>query len=309
MDRAVVLPFPPALIRRVVSQDGAVTWAQLRDHGVDAATLRRLLRAGVLERARRGVYVVRSMTNPGNALRLRCRTAALATNGVVSGPSAARLWGLAGTGDGDTEVVVPPSRRATPAPDLRPRRRLLAAGDVTHLQGLAVTTPGRTLVDVVTGTDRVVGLAVLDSALRTGLVSPADLPVLARRAQGTTGCAATTSLWAWADGRAESVLESRVRLRLLDAGLVPDELQLEVRDRSGRLVGRVDMAFRRRTRGRRGLLVVEADGVGPHSTPEALHVDRVRSNALVAEGHDVVRVTWKDTDHPGTIPAAVRAVL
>ncbi len=65
------------------------------------------------------------------------------------------------------------------------------------------------------------------------------------------------------------VLESRVRLRCLDDGLVPEDLQVGIRDEHAQLLARADTTFRRTAPGALPLLL-EADGRGPHDGPEAL---------------------------------------
>ncbi|MEJ5866737.1 hypothetical protein WDV85_03165 [Pseudokineococcus sp. 5B2Z-1] len=181
------------------------------------------------------------------------------------------------------------------------------AGEVVDLAGLPVTSRARTLADLVPRLDRPDALALLDAALRSGCAE--ELATASRLCAGRPGTTAAGDLWALADARAESVLESRVRLRCHDGGVPPDDLQVEVRDEHGVLLARGDMVFRDRRPERRGLLLLEADGAAPHSSPEALYRDRWRANALVALGHDLVRCTWRDNLTPGAVPAMVRRAL
>ena len=91
----------------------------------------------------------------------------------------------------------------------------------------------------------------------------------------------------------------------MDAGLSPDELQWPVLTAAGEVIGYGDLAWL----GRRRPLVAEADGDGPHSTPEALFRDRYRANAFTAAGVDTIRLTWRDVRRPGRCAAMVRAAL
>ena len=295
-----------ALARR---QDGVVTWAQVVACGLGEPDVRRELRAGRWVRVRRGAYLLDADREQGRGFAVVARAVSLTTPaGVLAGTTAARLWGIAGVADGAVEVVLPVRKPLHARPDMRPHTWDLGAGDVTTIRGMRVTTTARTLLDVVPRLDRPTALAVLDSALRSGLVDPSQMGRVAARAAGRPGAAHVADLWASADGRAESVLESRVRLRCIDAALPPDDLQVEVRDGDGLLLARVDLAYRRRSAGRGpGLLVVEADGAAVHSRPDALFVDRSRANCLTADGHDVVRFTWRDTLDPFGIPRAIRA--
>lgn len=296
-----------SLLRR---QDGVVTTRQLLAAGLRDTDIRRLVRRGRLLRLRRGAYLAHPEREVVREWRVHARAASLTVPDVViAGATAARLWGLDGVTGGPVEVVVPPTRSLRARRDLLPHARALVAEDVELLDGLAVTTPARTLADVVPTLDRPTALAVLDSALRRRLVGAAGLVEIGARVAGRPGSAHVADLWALADGRAESVLESRVRLRCLDGGLVPDDLQVEIRDDDGMVLARADMGFRTRSRPGRGWLLVEADGAAVHSGPEAVHVDRVRGNRLTARGCDMVRFTWRDTVDPLSIPRTVRAAI
>ncbi len=104
------------------------------------------------------------------------------------------------------------------------------------------------------------------------------------------------------DGRAESPLETRLRLLLGDAGLLPDETQWPVHHpATGEFIARLDFAWPTLRLG------IEADGVGPHSEPQALLRDRRSQNDLVRLDWEVLRFTWQDAA-PGT-PAARRTTV
>jgi hypothetical protein len=109
----------------------------------------------------------------------------------------------------------------------------------------------------------------------------------------------------WADERAQTPLETRVRLACIDGAVAPDELQYAVRDKRGRIVGFGDLAWLKRARP----LIGEADGRTPHSAPAALLYDRRRSNEFVLSYCDIVRFTWADALQPIYIQQIVRAAL
>lgn len=119
--------------------------------------------------------------------------------------------------------------------------------------------------------------------------------------RGRRGCADVREWWLMADGRAQSPLETRIRLVCVDGGLPPDELQHRFTDRGGRTVAVVDFWWE----GAR--LIGEADGLGPHSTPQALARDRERQNELQMLYPDVqiLRFTWEDLRRPAYILAMV----
>ncbi len=163
------------------------------------------------------------------------------------------------------------------------------------------------MTDLVLRLPRVTAVSVLDSALHLGLVSAVELPDLRLRTFRRRGAAISSTWWDLADGRAESPLETRVRLRATDFGYPPDSLQQPVYGPNGVLLGYGDLAWR--LPGGR-LLIAEADGRGPHELPTALFRDRRRANDFSALGTVVmVRFTWDDTMHPEYIRAVLRSHL
>src|SRR5262249_49612157 len=121
----------------------------------------------------------------------------------------------------------------------------------------------------------------------------------ARRA----GAAPRRDWWDLADGRAESPLETWLRLTLSDARLPPAQLQWPVRDGEGRLA-RLDLAYPRQR------VDVEADGVSVHDQPGAVYRDRWRQNLLANLGWTVLRFTWTDLlQRPRYVVDTVRSAL
>lgn len=291
-------------------QDGVVTTAQAASLGLAKHDLRRYVRRGEWQRAVEGAYV---LVPEGDPVPWRAwpRAASLVLPGATVGlGTAARLHGLAGVPRREeVQVVVPPGRELQRRPRLDPHVWPLDPADVVDVGGIPVTSVVRTLADLVPRLGRLDAIAVLDSALSTRLASPADLELARRTAAGRPGCRHVDDLWGLADGRAGSPLESRVRLRAVEGGLPPDELQHVVRTADGHVVGRADLAYHRRRRPRPGPLLVEADGKEVHGQLRALSEDRYRANALVAADCDVIRCTWFDTLSAHRVPAMVRAAL
>lgn len=120
---------------------------------------------------------------------------------------------------------------------------------------------------------------------------------------GRRGAVAARDWIGQSDGRAESPLETRARLRCADAGVAPDELQSVIRGANGAVLGRADMLWRR------ARVIGEADGEQVHGRPEAVFRDRHRQNDLANAGYTVLRFTWSDTLVPDRIPAVVRRAL
>ena len=105
------------------------------------------------------------------------------------------------------------------------------------------------------------------------------------------------------DGRAESPQESRLRVLMHLAGLPDPVAQHEVRDRCGRLVARLDLAYPS------ARLAVEYDG-DHHRDRGQWRQDLVRRERLEAQGWRVVVVVGADLlGDPASVVARVRAAL
>jgi very-short-patch-repair endonuclease len=81
-------------------------------------------------------------------------------------------------------------------------------------------------------------------------------------------------------------------------------LQLNVFDRDGQWIARVDMAWPSRR------VIIEVDGREHHETPEAVLRDRDKQNRLAGAGWTLLRFTWSDiVRQPAYVIARVRAAL
>lgn len=172
-------------------QWGLVTTAQAETASVGFLELSRFAARGDLERIAHGVYRVRGSA-PVAFLELRAAWLQLAPRlmadqryahpetGIVSHGSAARIQGL---GDvlGDQHEFTTAIRRRSRRTDVRIRRGNVPATDLTIVDGLPATNPGRTVLDLLSvGEDGQHVGTVLADARRAG---PLDLDTLAHRAE------------------------------------------------------------------------------------------------------------------------------
>ena len=211
----------------------------------------------------------------------------LATAGVASGHSAAALYGLVPF-PSTPEVTVDRARRAVRYPGVRSTRALPLV-DVASFEGIPVTTPARTIIDVVATLSPREAEELVDRALVAGFVRAARLETRARdlSSQGRRGCATVLQLLATRHPeitRARNGFEARA-LRLLErAGAPPPRVNYRVR--TGGRVRYLDLAWPDL------MIAVELDGFWPHSNRRVFDDDRARQNALVADGWTVFRLTW-----------------
>jgi len=241
---------------------------------------------------------------PSRRARVRAAVASLGPHAVAVLGTAAELHGIAGLRATEEIHVSLPGWAARTAPRADPalviHQLQLAPSGVTTVAGIPTTTPVRTVADLILRLNRYPAVCVLDSALNRGKIVHEDFPAIAALLRRRRGAVDARRYLAEADGRAQSPLETRVRLRCVDGRVPPDVLQHPVRDPDGHLLGVGDMAWLR------ARIIGEADGRDAHGLPEAIFHDRRRQNGFLSAGWLVLRFTWADTMRPDYIPYVVR---
>lgn len=271
-----------------------LTRRELLSAGVSPRSISAAVHAGVVIRARRGVYC--PAITPRHVVR------ALRVGGLAACTTAAESYGLWVPERRITEVWLP--HRASRLRSPENRRVPLAHADRSRLR-----THWRPLHDQLSADSWRVGgfdavaqclgclarewaIAVLDSALGNGVVGSHELAALE--------AVVPVDRRQWvrlADGRAGSGTETLVRLALQDAGLrVTPQAQI-----SG--VGRVDLLVGTR-------VVVEVNSERWHSTPEQRAEDYRRDLELGRLGYVVVRVSYDQAtgQRDDVVAAVMRAV-
>ncbi|MGI5212865.1 endonuclease domain-containing protein [Plantactinospora sp. CA-290183] len=284
-------------------QDNLITAAQCRELGLSPARVGRLLAARTWRTVFRGVYRTEAGP-PDERQRIRAGLLGGGRAAVAVLSSAARLHGWPVLPDDSTvQISLPAGLRRLDQPDLTTRQLVLAPADVTRVDGMAVTTPARTAADLVLRLSRPLAVPMLDAALRADLLTEQDLGTVQTLIYGNRGATRARESLLATDARAQSPLESRIRLICVDGGVGPEDLQFPVYDDFGTLIALADLAWPSR-----GVLA-EADGRAPHSTPEAVLHDRRRQNALLTRGFVVLRFTWSDVRRSAYVVQTVRQAL
>lgn len=224
---------------------------------------------------------------------------------VASHDTAAAWWRLdvAHEPEPEHQLTVPRTRgrRVRDVPGVRLHRTDLRPEDVTTHGGLQVTTVLRTCLDLARTLPSWEAVAVADGALRRGLTTSDALTSSAATARGP-GAPSVSAVAALVDPRAESVLESLLRVRLSLAGLAPTCSQHHALA-DGRPV-RLDLAWADLW------LAVEADGFAHHSDRESYRSDRRRLTGLAADGWSVLRFSWEDVvGQPDEVVAVTRRAI
>jgi hypothetical protein len=176
-----------------------------------------------------------------HARRARAAACLALPGAVVSGRSAAVLWGVRLAGpDDDVECTVPPTCRAGTMRGLRVTRRALPAAEVTR-RGVPVTTVGRTALDLARLSPVEEAVVALDRFVRAGLLTMDALRTAAAALTGP-GCRRVRRAVDLVDGVAESPQETRLRLLVHRSRLPRPAAQYTVRGDDGQFVARVDFA-------------------------------------------------------------------
>ena len=221
--------------------------------------------------------------------RLRCRAVALVLpdGAVIGGHSAAAWHGAPFAGSWDPVTVIRPPDVLWKGPrEVRVHQAEVTAPDVELRDGIAITAPLRTAWDVAALEPLGTAVAALDAMVRAGTVQMAELTALMHGGRGRWGVAKVRRAFPLVDPRAGSAPESRLRVALRTAGLVPVP-QYEVRDGGGWLVGCVDLAFPE------ARLAIEYEGAY-HFEANQIVRDDARIRRLERAGWRVIRVSAID---------------
>jgi hypothetical protein len=162
----------------------------------------------------------------------------------------------------------------------------------TQVHGAPVTTIARTAVDLARKGPALSAVVVLDSALRRD-VPREELEEVLRTAKGWPGSKRAAEYVAFADGRAESALESVGRWRMWQFGFPKPELQIPLFDGDG-LMGYPDFVWEElRVIGEAdGLLKYRSDGQPDPRPDDALAREKQREDRFRDDGYEVFRFTW-----------------
>jgi len=287
---------------------GIVTTAELTAAGFSDDRIKTLARRGDLHMVCRGAYAdgsrARELLVLAGGKQLLRVAAAVAVTGpcaVASHESAAYLHSIDLLDAPDAAVLTCPQRRNWHArAGIRLHVADMPAEHVTTVVGLPVTTPARTVIDLARALTFREGVVAADSALHRKLVTKPGLATVLASSKRWPGVRRAAAVIDFADGLAESPLESIARVAFSDCGLPPPELQVWL---GGTVepVGRVDFYWRQyRT-------IAEVDGAGKYADPGRARAQLRRDSMLRDDGFEVVHFTWPQiTQTPEQVAASIR---
>lgn len=235
---------------------------------------------GQLTRLRRGLY-----GPPGHDEGLAVSAAVCRLDAVASLETAASIWGIPTLG-APAAIHLTRLRRAQGTARYHGvvvHHARLDPGHVAHRDGVPLTTPARTVLDLARNRQFRAGVVAADAALRAGLCTREELQAVAETCRRWPGVARARAVVAFADPRAASPLESISRVAFHDYQLPRPILQA--------IIGGYEVAdflwpdYR---------VIGEADGLSKYTDPEVLRREKVREEGFVQLGFTVFRWTWRD---------------
>ncbi|MFI6867208.1 hypothetical protein [Nocardia sp. NPDC050406] len=266
--------------------------------GVSDEEIRRLCAGGAWRRVRRGLYADRAaFADLGVAQRHRLLVAGvvpgLSVEAIVSHQSAAVLYGAPVWSSELERVCVTRNRRGGGRIRTDVKVHCAPVDAVAEVDGLAVTTPARTIVDLARTLPFEAAVVAGDAIARGFGVTAVDLAAELGTAKRRHGCTMAHRVAAFLDPHCARVGESRSRVMFRRLGVPVPQWRGEVFGPDGQRAGLVDCYFgdtgvvglfddRRHQRQRLSTLC------------DAVRADLRREEALRALGFQVVR--WTDDD-------------
>jgi very-short-patch-repair endonuclease len=289
-------PSDRRVARLAQRQHGVVARHQLEAIGLGRGAIAHRIAAGRLHRVHQGVYAVGHPVLTVNGRRMAAVLAA-GPGAVLSHASAAALWDIRPTSATRIDISVRSAGGRAKRPGLRIHRTpTLRTDEITAHQGIRVTSPARTLLDLASSLPRRALERALDEAEIRDLYDRRALEAVALAHAGERGARALAQAVAQ-DG--DPVLTDSALEEIMLA--LCEEQQLERPTPRAWVAGlRVDFLFAA------SRLVVETDGYRYHRTRRAFERDRERDAILARAGYRTLRFTHRQlTREPALVAETI----
>ena len=300
--------------------DGPV-WlrSELLESGHSDRELAALVRAGVLQRIRRGAYTDRTTydaadTAARHALMARAVTRQAKTEVVPSHVSAipfhgGPMWGMPLD---VVHVARPDGRAGRSEAGVRQHQGTIVDGDIVVRHDLPVMSATRTALDVTTCCSTEASLVLVNDLLHRGLTTLEDLRARYSPMSRDPNTLKTDIVLRLADPRLESVGESRTFWLMYRGGIPAPDPQFEVLDDVGRVFARLDFAWPELG------VWLEFDGrekylkhlrTGESVVDAVLREKERESRISELTGWRCIRITWADLERPKATGVRILAML
>jgi hypothetical protein len=273
--------FTPVDIESVLLDGGGLATTTQLLTVISSKRLAGLVKSGKLIRVCHGVYATHEpdISDALAAVQLKTGRQVVACMGT-----AAALYGFDTEGTSRLHVL-DPGIRMRPSPAMTVHQR--TGAPLRRVKGCLATAPAWTAIEVARTLRPPRALAVLDAVLHIGACTRAELDAVIREHKGRRGIVKVRRLIGYADGRAESPMESEARLLFIHGRLPTPELQYSIVDCHGKL-WRADFAWPD------AMVLAEYDSVEWHVGRDALLHDRLKTARLQECGWTCIPMTVDD---------------
>lgn len=271
---------------------GVFDRAQAWEVGLEPEQVMRRVAAGRFVEEQPGVYRFAGVPRT-RWLRRRAATLGTGRRAAVSHRDAADVHGLDRAAGAAIEITVAGSGPLERWDVTVHRSREPCRDDVTVVDGVAVTTGERTVIDLARLLDPLERTALVDDAIGVGAARRARLHARARAlAAGRRGVGTVAAVTApGAEGELRSWLERTASLRLAGSDLPAPTWNVPIH-RGGQLLGVIDAFWEAVPLG------LDLDGLRFHRTPEQRRADVRRDRRILVDaGIPILRADYHDVVH------------
>lgn len=306
-------------MRAICLQHGVFLRREALEAGYDEKSITALYRAGVFHRVRHGAYTHGDTWQAASVIARHAITARAVLRTakapvVLSHVSAAvehavPIWDLPLHEVHTTRIGGHGGRREA---GVRHHQGLLIPEDIHCRNGVPVTSPTRTAVDLALMTDVEHALVPINAMLHTGLLDEDDFLEQLDRAERWPGALSSHVVRRMLNRKCESPGETRTDYFIWANRLPTAVCQYEIRAESGLVVARVDFAWPQHG------VFLEFDGRVKYK--QLLRPGDDASDVVVREklreqriceltGWRCIRITWTDLNDPATLARRLRRML
>ena len=199
-------------------------------------------------------------------------------HGIVAGQSAAALHHAKWVDDQQPAEVLWRNRRSPT--DVRVWSDEVAGDEIEMVDGVRVTTPARTALDIACRYPLGEAVAAIDALARVTRLKVADVELLAERYKGRRGIRNARKVLDLVDPGAESPKETWLRLLVIRHGFPRPQTQISIYNEYGVRIARPDLGWED--------IKLALDYEGEH------HRDPVRFNKDIRRHDDLMELGWTD---------------
>jgi hypothetical protein len=187
---------------------------------------------------------------------------------------------------GILDVTARRGHRVARRPGLRPHTADLPDEELVSIGGMLVVSAARAFVDVARSDTLVEAVAFGDAVLRSGAATLQQFEESMDRATGLRQIRAAREVLPHLEPRSESLMESRLRMKVVLGGLPQPDAQFDLYDDAGEHCGRGDLHL--------DGVILEYDGREERLKKSRFHSDRRRRSRISDVGFEIREFTSAD---------------